>query len=468
MVLSLSKITYTPPNWTVPKYSRLKTLILKRDQSGTELPPEINPEQVAVKYMTSSIPLTSKERRFIPICLLDQRVANFQPELFRKTTTDRSIANKHSFWKKLLRSFVLNYPKDLNLRNEIRHMISKQRAMFRPELINLCESIGVLGDDPQQVATAECLLKGTLSVEATSYMAFSTTGQIGSRYAEHLIEILCLQIGNSNFDERKIRNLIKLIAPSNEIAHGIRPSALVGLIKPMKNQPQKSELVMEILKLITATFGDPRLSDSNYPMLPENLGGLASRNACINIIKSWYNFRSMELFFNIIEQVIGADSVHQFPRRRKFWEYYFEKGLISDVWVVLGPNALHVAQGVFFNNEEEDYQSLRYGRLRSSRNDHSALLMKIGNLIICEWSHLGKVRFWTSKCNTAPKFFQENIQYEEQKLKLGELNPHSRRREELIPGITHDNPRNLGGRDPSWVKKTNDVINRWASIRKRA
>ena len=47
---------------------------------------------------------------------------------------------------------------------------------------------------------------------------------------------------------------------------------------------------------------------------------------------------------------------------------------------------------------------------------------------------------------------------------MGELKSHSHHREELIPGITHDNPRNLRDREPSWIKKTEEVIAKWAGI----
>ena len=269
----LSTITYLPPNWKAPRTSRLGTLILKRELSGGLLPTEINPEHVAKKYMASPASMTSKERRFIPLCLLDSRVTNFQPELLRRVATDPSIANRNSFWKKLLRSFVLNYPNDLGLRSEISQMIHARRNMFRQEIINICDNIGILGNQHQQLAAAKRLLERAIPDEATRYMAFSATGKIGGLYAQYLIEIICNQISNEAFNEEQTLKLINLVAPSGDISQGIRPSALVGLVKPMKDQSQQSELVIKILSLVTSNFGDPRLGDNNYPMLPDRLGG---------------------------------------------------------------------------------------------------------------------------------------------------------------------------------------------------
>jgi hypothetical protein len=79
-----------------------------------------------------------------------------------------------------------------------------------------------------------------------------------------------------------------------------------------------------------------------------------------------------------------ADARH-WNERRPFWLGYYEMGAIEDAWVAFGPKAISRA-GRFEHT---------YARLdNASDTAHSALILRIRDLIIVEWSHNGRCSFF--------------------------------------------------------------------------
>ena len=92
---------------------------------------------------------------------------------------------------------------------------------------------------------------------------------------------------------------------------------------------------------------------------------------------------------------------HQFPLRREFWLRYFDQGAVSDAWVILGPKAREEIDRVVSRGNDE-YQALRWALLSGGQRDQSALLMKVGNTTVMEFSHNGSVRIWADNQGSRP------------------------------------------------------------------
>jgi hypothetical protein len=73
------------------------------------------------------------------------------------------------------------------------------------------------------------------------------------------------------------------------------------------------------------------------------------------------------------------------------------KGWISDSWLVVGDN---VRRSITANRELKE----SYGNLRDPPSEnHSVLLMRIGNVLFAEWSHNGKLRAWSITSPSVPR-----------------------------------------------------------------
>ena len=112
-------------------------------------------------------------------------------------------------------------------------------------------------------------------------------------------------------------------------------------------------------------------------------------------MRRWLTRASLDLFFRLIDR-------HALDRmwiyRHAFWLAYLERGAISDAWLALGGETF---------NEAKTIRDLggAYGRLRGGVDtSQSALLLRIGPLVISEFTHIGKLRAWPTEWHSAPRF----------------------------------------------------------------
>jgi hypothetical protein len=155
-----------------------------------------------------------------------------------------------------------------------------------------------------------------------------------------------------------------------------------------------------VQKALTGTlvrkFDDPRISD--WPRLAGK-NGEERKAACLSTIKRWLSIEYLDLFIRIIEET-AVD--HQFKPRKRFWLKYFEKGVISDLTLILANDATAVARRA--RGETSDSEYMKWASLNLALPNQSVLLMRIGDLVIAEWSHSGAMRFWKAGSKDAPEF----------------------------------------------------------------
>jgi hypothetical protein len=169
--------------------------------------------------------------------------------------------------------------------------------------------------------------------------------------------------------------------------------AMVGLILGARNRAANDSLIKEISNLIGKNFDHPVTDKEQWPFVSDDLGGSKTRDLCLDTVRKWQAFRSITLFFKIIEKVVQTEHRHHFPARRDFWLNYFNKGEVTDASVVLGSRAqLQLTKLV--SEGGEDFKQLKWAKLARGAADQCALLMKLGKTTVMEFSHSGKVRIW--------------------------------------------------------------------------
>lgn len=161
-----------------------------------------------------------------------------------------------------------------------------------------------------------------------------------------------------------------------------------GLLAPWLDGVQPTDEVRSrVQRALLDRLGDPRT--------PSGMGRWAQVDPrAVALFKTWLAKASLEAFFAIIRDY-ALD--HQWRYRERFWKACLGKGAIADVWLVLAPEVARAARGV---------QDLRgaFATLTGAVDaKHAVILMRIGPLVLCEWSHNGKLRAWPANWKQAPQ-----------------------------------------------------------------
>lgn len=193
-----------------------------------------------------------------------------------------------------------------------------------------------------------------------------------------------------------------------------------ALFSPWRHAQPSDTHQNRLMDVAIKYAGDPRTSrgtkwNAVEEQAPEAYG----------VIMRWLTKASFEQFFTIVDQM--TDRPDMWHERKRFWSKYLNASpsLISDAWVVFGKDGAVRAEQVARQNDNEAYR--KFGRLGSGRTpQHTALIMKIGDLTIVEWSHNGKWNIWRPGDPNKPQFHKYNTRnwpdYEASELMYGPLN----------------------------------------------
>ncbi len=197
----------------------------------------------------------------------------------------------------------------------------------------------------------------------------------------------------SNAAPRELQRALEYLAPG-ELRHGATMKAEIAnaLLAAWLDggRAPSGAIQTEVREFLLKHLGDPRTRQGEWAKVSSK---------AVALIRSWLARASLKAFFNLI-----ADHAYdkQWRYREAFWSAYLDH--IEDAWLVLGSDAYHSARSI------RDLSG-GYGRLDGAARDQSVLLFRMGSgrtrLVICEWSHNGKLRAWPSDWKDAPPLYQE-------------------------------------------------------------
>ena len=169
-----------------------------------------------------------------------------------------------------------------------------------------------------------------------------------------------------------------------------------AMLAPFQAEAPKPNVQRILTERIVEKFKDPRIHIWPVPL---GRNGEARREACVSTLRRWLSIEYLDLFIKIIERT-AVD--RQFKPRKQFWLKYFEKDKISDVTLILASDADKIAHNMRTEMDNTDY--MQWAKLSLASSNQSVLLMRLGDLVIAEWSHNGAIRFWKSTDKDAPQF----------------------------------------------------------------
>lgn len=167
------------------------------------------------------------------------------------------------------------------------------------------------------------------------------------------------------------------------------------------SEPDRSHKALVIEQAI-AFAGDPRINQGRWRPVKEN-----SRDAYDTIMR-WLTRAAVEQFFDIVSETM-TDRPDMWAERRAFWTKYLRADMISEAWVAFGSDGARRADRAARLNS--DTSLTMFGRLASGGGrsaQHAALIMKVGDLTIVDWSHNGKWNIWRPGDPKHPVLFRQN------------------------------------------------------------
>ena len=249
-------------------------------------------------------------------------------------------------------------------------------------------------------AIAELVLSSD-SFSAGVANAGLSADQIAGGLARKSFIQACFQVANSlkvttpPFDTNRVDILFDW---ATDGISGFRyPGLLTNMATLVLEAVMASQLSLDsqegIVRRFVGLMDDPRVNQSKWSKVSSSAFEYVMRL----LVRA-----TLDDFTKVIDAT--ADARH-WSERKPFWMQYYEMGAISDAWVAFGPKAVSRADKL-----EKHYAQL----MNATEKTHSALIMRIHDLIIVEWSHNGRCRFFSKKSGSwAPELYAKKYNFQE-------------------------------------------------------
>ena len=172
-----------------------------------------------------------------------------------------------------------------------------------------------------------------------------------------------------------------------------------ALLNPYLTQSPDEGIKTQIENFLLERFEDPRVNRRRWSKVAAEHSAVLSR---------WLTQQSFELLMKVLKR---SNNTGQWKERAVFWGHYLDNEFVSDAWIVLGPDANYYAEKLIEEGEIKSKSS--YGVLSAASYSpvqaiHSVILLKIGELVVSEWTHEGKVRFYRTSNPKKQVFYKES------------------------------------------------------------
>lgn len=182
-----------------------------------------------------------------------------------------------------------------------------------------------------------------------------------------------------------------------------------ALMLPFGDSTPDELIRKKYLSYLLPLMGDPRTSRGKW------IGCEKAERA----VRRWLMEVTLRQFFDVVDKVAAPEL---WVYRRAFWNALHERKYISEAWVVFERHGAAEARRAF--GSEISFAVFDGGGIQPG---HSALLLRIGELVVAEWSHNGKCSIWDESAGErAPRLFERT--YEAATLRKDVALGHSRRR----------------------------------------
>ena len=214
-------------------------------------------------------------------------------------------------------------------------------------------------------------------------------GEFVRRATRYLLKGIARRLTDDALSAEQLRALLDSMLVERHLRiEGLWRDTISALLLPFESRKPVAELEKCIREFTLRHVGDPRIGASRWQGLEKER----------QIMLRWLAKVTLDQFFRLLAETAQRDD--HWEDRKQFWSYYLERGAVSDAWIILGPSA----QWKVVSNANKLQGS--YGCLeRAQDKSQSALLMKVGNVVVAEWTHNSTCAFWVNDNTAAPHLY---------------------------------------------------------------
>jgi EH_Signature domain len=219
--------------------------------------------------------------------------------------------------------------------------------------------------------------------------------------------------------------------------HG--PLVADALLLPFGDTTPEEGVTDKFLAILLRLFGDPRSQPAKW----------AGMREAAAIVRRWLTKQSLRQFLEVVDRTAVAK---MWKHRRAFWSAVYDRGLISDAWVVFSPLGASEARRIF--GKEISFATFDGGPVA---NGQAVLLLRVGRGVVAEWSHSGKCIIWSdAAASGAPSLHSRT--YRPNDLRApDEASPDLRAR---VFALSHTSPEHY-----SWQPKVAEKLHQMTGVR---
>lgn len=376
------------------------------------LPEDAPPEGVDLDLVAAQILQTLE--RHEP---LSKRQIGFVPWCFWSTTP--CIAEKRSFAQeallqlkhlgssrpvnRLANGYLADFASDRPMLAEVAALLERETATKSKRWLSLQRDFSVFDPKSGPVKLAQAAIGRRCPVRdiLKSFGLHDTSAEGGFAFAATTQALLSLSRQNdqNHLDRLKLVTSLALDESGRTLMQGLANPLAEALLRPMVNSHVDQDTSDQFVRVITVALGDPRLE--------RNGRWVSVESDLRNLVVRWLSRLSLRQFLDVVDQTA---QVSKWFERRRFWEGHYEfyesKKIEIEAWVAFGESGARLARRAFGN-------SAGFARLHSQRkyvsSGHAVLLLKIGELMVADWSDNGKCNIWSRAADQdAPELYRSN------------------------------------------------------------
>ncbi|MDC1341382.1 EH signature domain-containing protein [Oceanospirillaceae bacterium] len=298
---------------------------------------------------------------------------------------------KSGIYQALLRGYLLIAKANDPLSDILRKFLRSKRHHFNERVASRVTEYGLLEDMPgrklskmimhDQSQTPQTILAAARFNRRGEGAGFLTATFTG-----------CCDLLSKEYSPEALTRFFEYIGkdPIFEKSILLYANALLGHWQRQESDPDEATKNV-IQNFMVGQFGDPRINKVIW-----NDAGEAK-----SVLLRWLVAQSLDLMLQVLS---ASNDTGHWKDRAKFWRGYIKQDVVTDAWVVFGRDASQVARRMV---DDEEITKGGFGKLHGggAQSMHSVLLMRIGDLVISEWTHDGKVRFFSHGRSNTPAFY---------------------------------------------------------------
>lgn len=192
--------------------------------------------------------------------------------------------------------------------------------------------------------------------------------------------------------DARLDRLLRWAVDAGGVAPKLRGPLADALLRPWLSWPVPDQLKDRIQKFLLQHYGDPRTKPHHWA---------AASDEARQVFRKWLARVALAQFLEVIDR-LALD--RQWKYRRAFWTAYFDRDWVWDARVAFGPGGADLARQLF--GPDAPFATLVRGGRKPIDRNHAVLLLRLGDLVIADWSHNGRCAIWREGDREAPSLLR--------------------------------------------------------------